>query len=98
MNTKGWKQRELSITSRADNDSIEISVADSGPGLAPELCLKAFEPFWSTKKAQGKHLGTGLSSAQQVAVDHGGGIELSAGPGGGCVARVVLPLRRPGLS
>ncbi|MDO6388046.1 nitrogen fixation negative regulator NifL [Uliginosibacterium sp. 31-12] len=94
MNSKGWQLRELSIASHADAECIEITVADSGPGLAPELCLKAFEPFWSTKKAHGKHLGTGLSSAQQVAVDHGGGIELGSGPQGGCVAKLVLPIKR----
>ncbi|KAF7600430.1 MAG: nitrogen fixation negative regulator NifL [Candidatus Dactylopiibacterium carminicum] len=94
MNTKGWRQRELTITSRTSDGSIVIDVADSGPGLDTTLRLRAFEPFFTTKKGRGQHLGTGLASAQQIAVEHGGGIELLEAPGGGCLARVSLPLRR----
>ncbi|MDP5238009.1 nitrogen fixation negative regulator NifL [Uliginosibacterium sp. 31-16] len=97
MNTRGWQQRLLGIRTHADAQSIEVSITDSGPGISPELRLKAFEPFFSTKKGGEHHLGTGLSSAQQVAVDHGGSIELSEGPSGGCVAKVVLPLKRQGM-
>lgn len=94
ISAKGWSQRLLAIHSRADVQGIEIQVSDSGPGIDADLRLKAFEPFFSTKKTQGNHLGTGLSSAQQVAVDHGGSIELNNTPQGGCVATVLLPLRR----
>lgn len=93
MNTKGWRDRDLSIASHSTADAIEILIEDSGPGLPPGARLKAFEPFYTTKK-DGGHLGTGLSSAQQVAQDHGGGIELEGRDGGGCRARVILPLRR----
>lgn len=94
MNTKGWRQRELSISTQAGADSLAIEITDSGPGLAADLRLLAFEPFWTTKKGQGNHLGTGLAAALQVAVDHGGNIELAEAPRGGCLARVVLPLRQ----
>ena len=94
MNTKGWQQRLLALSTRSDAESVEVTIIDSGPGLDPDLRIKAFEPFFSTKKSQGQHLGTGLSSAQQVAVDHGGSIELSEGPQGGCMAKLILPLKR----
>ncbi len=93
LNTKGWRERELSITSAATDDAVEVAIRDSGPGIPAAARLKAFEPFFTTKKERG-HLGTGLASAQQVAQDHGGAVELEAAEGGGCVARVVLPLRR----
>jgi nitrogen fixation negative regulator NifL len=93
MNTKGWRERELTIASRSTADAVEVVIEDSGPGLPAGARLKAFEPFFTTKKESG-HVGTGLSSAQQVALDHGGGIELEAREGGGCRARVILPLRR----
>jgi nitrogen fixation negative regulator NifL len=96
MNAKGWQQRLLAISTRSDAQGITVTLTDSGPGLAPELRLKAFEPFFSSKKTQGQHLGTGLSSALQVAVEHDGNIELSANPQGGCIATVVLPLKRQG--
>lgn len=97
MNAKGWTQRELTIRTSSHTDAIELEITDSGPGLPRELRLKAFEPFWTTKKGRGSHLGTGLPAAQQVAVDHGGSIELAEHPHGGCVARVLLPLRQQGL-
>jgi nitrogen fixation negative regulator NifL len=91
MNIKGWRERQLRITSLATADAVEIDIVDSGPGIPAGARLKAFEPFFTTKKERG-HLGTGLSSAQQVAQDHGGAIELETKDG--CRARVVLPLRR----
>ncbi|QSI75216.1 nitrogen fixation negative regulator NifL [Niveibacterium microcysteis] len=94
MNVKGWRQRELNISTRTLHSSLEVRVEDSGPGLPDELRLKAFEPFFSTKKQHGNHLGTGLAAAQQVAVDHGGSIELGNAAGGGCTALLVLPLLR----
>jgi nitrogen fixation negative regulator NifL len=93
MNTKGWRERQLRVTSSANADAVEIVIEDSGPGIPSGARLKAFEPFYTTRKSGG-HLGTGLSSAQQVAQDHGGGIELETADSGGCRARVVLPLRR----
>lgn len=96
MNTKGWTQRDLSIRTRSQNGEVIVEIEDSGPGVSGELRLKAFEPFYSTKKGSGHHLGTGLPAAQQVAIDHGGSIELGSSHRGGCVAQVILPLRRPG--
>ncbi|WP_246167599.1 nitrogen fixation negative regulator NifL [Propionivibrio limicola] len=94
MNTKGWRQRDLFVTTRAtgtNGDSVEVVIEDSGPGIPPELRLKVFEPFFSTRKAGGQHLGTGLSSAQQVAADHNGVIELDETSRGGCRVRITLP-------
>jgi nitrogen fixation negative regulator NifL len=91
MNTKGWRGRELTIATYSLLGSVEILVADSGPGIPAELRLKAFEPFFSTKP---HHAGTGLPMAQQVVSDHGGTIEIDTPPGGGCRLRIVLPARR----
>lgn len=88
MNIKGWKRRELSLTSALDDDRIVISVLDSGPGIPPDWRHKAFEPFFTAKGGSGKHIGTGLSRAQQVVADHGGIIDLDESPSGGCAAIV----------
>ena len=93
MNTKGWRNRELHVTTRGTNGSVEILVEDSGPGIPPELRLKVFEPFYSTRKVGGHHLGTGLSSAQQVAADHDACIEIDPSALGGCRIRVALPMQ-----
>lgn len=92
MNVKGWRNRELVITSRTVGQDVAVLIEDSGPGLAPELRLKAFEPFFSTKKGEGSHLGTGLTAAQQVIADHGGTIEITDGAQKGCLVRVTLPV------
>ncbi|MBI4984831.1 MAG: nitrogen fixation negative regulator NifL [Rhodocyclales bacterium] len=96
MNTKGWRERELRVTTRGHDGSVEILVEDSGPGIPADLRLKVFEPFFSTRKAGGHHVGTGLSSAQQVAADHDGVIEIDPAELGGCRVRVVLPAYRKG--
>ena len=93
MNTKGWQLRELTVTTRSLLGSVEIIIADSGPGIPPDQRLKAFEPFFSTKP---QHVGTGLAMAQQVVSDHGGNIEIDASHAGGCRLRIVLPVRRKG--
>lgn len=92
MNVKGWHTRELLIASRAQGGDVEILIEDTGPGVPAALRLKVFEPFYSTKKGGGAHLGTGLTAAQQVTVDHGGTIEVTEGSRQGCLVRVCLPL------
>lgn len=88
MNVKGWQRRELSLTSTVDTDRIVVSVIDTGPGIPEEWRLRAFEPFFTIKNGSGKHIGTGLSRAQQVVADHGGIIDLDESPSGGCAAIV----------
>lgn len=94
MNVKGWKRRELTLVSTVDADRIVVSVLDSGPGIPEEWRLKAFEPFFTAKNGSGKHIGTGLSRAQQVVADHGGIIDLDDSPSGGCA--VIVEFRIDG--
>jgi len=91
MNTKGWRERELRVSTRGFQGRVEVSIEDSGAGIPADLRFKVFEPFFSTRKASGRHLGTGLSSALQIAADHEGSIEISPGELGGCCVQVVLP-------
>ncbi|HXE40982.1 MAG TPA: nitrogen fixation negative regulator NifL [Azonexus sp.] len=88
MNVKGWKRRELSLTSAVDHECIIVSVLDSGPGIPEDWRHKAFEPFFTAKGGSGRHIGTGLSRVQQVVADHGGIIDLDESPSGGCAAIV----------
>ena len=92
MNIKGWKRRELSLSSTVKRDCIVISVCDSGPGIPPEWRHQAFEPFCTAKNSSGRHIGTGLSRAQQVVADHGGIIDLEESASGGCAAIVEFRL------
>lgn len=86
----------LTITTRLDGDHVVVEVADTGPGIAPEVAARVFEAFFTTKDV-GKGTGLGLDIAQRIVVErHLGTIEVDNGPGGrGTVMRVRLPVRRP---
>lgn len=96
MSSKGWRRRELSLTSAlgGDRECIVVTVSDSGPGIPADLRHKAFEPFFTGKNGGGQHIGTGLSRAQQVIADHAGIIDLEESPSGGCTAIVEFRLDR----
>lgn len=94
MSARGWRERDLSVITRAQPGGIDIVIEDSGPGVPAGQQLKVFEPFYTTKREGNRHLGTGLSAAQQVAADHGGTIEIDPARVGGCRVRVLLPVKR----
>ncbi|MDR3352163.1 MAG: nitrogen fixation negative regulator NifL [Zoogloeaceae bacterium] len=90
---RGWKMRELRLSTRLSQEYVQVFIDDTGPGVPAELRLKVFEPFFTTRAHQGRqHLGTGLSRALQLACEHGGTLALAAAPGGGCRAFVELPV------
>ncbi|MDZ4254293.1 MAG: nitrogen fixation negative regulator NifL [Sulfuritalea sp.] len=97
MSARGWRERDLSVITRAQPGGIDIVIEDSGPGIPAGQQLKVFEPFYTTKRdgaGQRGHLGTGLSAAQQVAADHGGTIEIDPARTAGCRVHVLLPVKR----
>jgi signal transduction histidine kinase/ActR/RegA family two-component response regulator len=72
-------------------DYVQLSVADTGEGMAPEVMQRAFDPFFTTKGV-GKGTGLGLSQVYGVARQAGGMAEIANAQGGGTV--VILLLRR----
>lgn len=80
--------RELRIATRQlDSETVEVSVRDTGPGIAPEIAAKLFQPFMTTKP-QG--MGVGLSISRTIVEAHGGRLRAEANPGGGTVFRLTL--------
>jgi signal transduction histidine kinase len=70
-----------------------LAVHDSGPGVAPEIAARLFEPY-ATNKAQGT--GLGLAIAQRIAIEHGGELAyVGRSPLGGALFRLVLPVEGP---
>ena len=68
---------------------IQVDVADSGPGVTPDVMDKMFSPFFTTK-AQGS--GLGLAIVRKIVDAHDGRIDVSARPEGGVRFRVTLPV------
>jgi signal transduction histidine kinase len=70
--------------------AIQITVADNGPGIPPEIRPKIFDPFFSGREA-GRGLGFGLSKAWRIVTLHGGAIAVRETPGGGATFVITLP-------
>ncbi len=75
----------------------EISVEDTGTGIAPEVQASLFEPFFTTKEP-GKGTGLGLSIAYAVMKQHGGAIRFASEPGKGTTFTLLLPLATADLA
>jgi len=80
----------LRIVSRKEDESICMTVADTGEGIPPESLPHLFEPFHTTKP---KGTGLGLHVAQRIVEGHGGEIHVENAPEGGAVFTVRLPLQ-----
>jgi CheY-like chemotaxis protein len=82
-------------TDVAPGDYVCISVADTGPGMAPEVLARATEPFFSTKPL-GKGTGLGLAQVYGIARQSGGTLRIESEEGAGTVVRLLLPQAEAG--
>ena len=85
---------EITLTTRADQDGVEVEVADNGKGIPPEVLSKIFDPFFTTKEI-GKGTGLGLSISYKIVQQHGGRIDVVSEPGKGTRFTVWLPPKPP---
>ena len=81
----------LEISTEADDDSVVISVRDTGLGIAPEHLAKIYDPFFTTKQI-GKGTGLGLAVSYGIIRDHGGHINVESKLGEGTRFQITLPL------
>jgi|HubBroStandDraft_1064217.scaffolds.fasta_scaffold00025_53 two-component system sensor histidine kinase/response regulator len=72
---------------------VEISVADTGPGLADEVRARLFQPFVTTKSTG---MGVGLSICHAIIEAHGGRLWAEDNPSGGTVFRFTVPQLQAG--
>jgi two-component system sensor kinase FixL len=80
---------EVTIATRTKGNNVEISVSDSGPGLAPEIAENLFQPFVTTKQGG---MGVGLSICRSIVEGFGGKIWYQPAPGGGAQFLFTVPL------
>jgi len=82
------ERRELLVkTEAAANGMVEVSVADTGSGLAEEIVSRLFQPFVTTKP---NGMGVGLSISKRIIEAHGGEMWAEPNPEGGTLFRFTL--------
>jgi PAS domain S-box-containing protein len=86
--------RTLSIITGHEDNTIKISLADSGAGIAEDNLNRIFEPFFTTK-SMGKGTGLGLSICYGIVTKHNGKIYAQSKPGKGTTFIVELPIEVP---
>jgi two-component system sensor kinase FixL len=89
--TAGRPVRAVVVSTQAKVGEIEISVSDSGPGLAPEVAANLFSPFITTKK---NGMGVGLSICRTIIESLGGRIWHQSSALGGASFAFTVPLAR----
>ena len=82
-------EQVLSVQSEVMEGQIRLSIADTGPGIPPEVMWNIFEPLYSTKSFG---VGLGLPVVQEIINQHGGKIEINSEVGQGTQAILWLPL------
>jgi len=91
--TQAHNKGTLTITTKKQNGSVVISIADDGPGILPENLRRIFDPFFTTKEA-GSGTGLGLSICHGIVTEHGGQIYVNSQLGKGATIFVELPINR----
>ncbi|MCD2182276.1 ATP-binding protein [Rhizobium sp. GN54] len=78
----------VSVSIKVEDDMVAVSVADNGPGIAPQVMAELFSPFNSSKE---RGLGLGLVISKDIVADYGGRIEVRTGPDGTCFTVHLKP-------
>jgi two-component system, NtrC family, sensor kinase len=89
---KPQEKGKIIISSKYLGTQIELTIADTGCGIAADHIDKIFDPFFTTKPV-GQGRGQGLSVVHGIVVDnHGGSISVSSTRGAGAAFKILLPV------
>ena len=80
----------VTVSTKKNNDKIEIEVSDNGNGIPKQIADKIFQPFFTTKPT-GQGTGLGLSLAYDIVKAHGGDIKVETKEGSGAAFVIHLP-------
>jgi signal transduction histidine kinase len=81
--------KKIVVTSSMAGKSIILTISDSGPGIAPEVRGKIFDPYFTTKS---DGTGIGLSLSHRIVTDHGGSLTVGESDLGGAEFRIEIPI------
>jgi signal transduction histidine kinase len=84
----------VEVSVRSEGSDVTVEVADRGCGMVPEVAVRAFEPFFTTRCA-GEGSGLGLSICRDLLQGVNGGIWLDSVPGVGTRVEFRMPKRAP---
>jgi signal transduction histidine kinase len=86
--------KSVGVTAGTDGDWVWVRVSDSGPGISPEEQKRIFDPFYrgDTGRRIKQGMGLGLSIARDLALAHGGRLEVASQPGAGSTFTAWIPI------
>ena len=84
--------RRLRIVSDRHEGQVRIRIIDNGPGIAPAIRSRIFDPYFTTKPAGGG-TGVGLAVSLGIVESHNGSLTVECPPEGGAVFQVLLPIQ-----
>ncbi|MBL8019086.1 MAG: GHKL domain-containing protein [Leptospirales bacterium] len=82
---------ETAATDLWGRPAVRVSVKDNGPGIAPDVLARIWDPFFTTKD-QGEGTGLGLSIVRNIVQKHQGKIDVETEAGKGAAFHVILPV------
>ena len=85
------------VSASEQPEAVQVSVADSGPGVPTEDIPHVFDRFWQGDRARAGSSGLGLAIARELVRAHGGRIWVESTAGQGTTFRFTLPLTKPHL-
>lgn len=93
LEANGTRDGKVIISGRLAGDRLQITVADNGPGLEPDVLARLFEPFVTTKTTG---MGLGLSISKSILEAHHGNLWVDQLASGGTACHIALPLAPQG--
>lgn len=85
---------DVTIQTVDDGAAIQVTIADSGPGIPEDVMEKITDPFFTTKEV-GEGTGLGLWISENIVRAHGGEMTFVSAPGQGATFTIQLPVRAP---
>jgi two-component system sensor histidine kinase PilS (NtrC family) len=82
----------VEVEATRHSGGVAVTIRDDGPGMAPEVAARAFEPFFSSKEGG---TGLGLATVHRIVENHEGSVELETGVQKGTTLCLRLPAQEP---
>ena len=82
----------VSMNQSVQGDMVELKIADTGPGIPPDVINRIYDPFFTTKK---EGTGLGLAISRRIVTAHKGSLHVESFPDAGTVFTISLPAAKP---